>query len=106
MLISPTDARARAVTRHAIERGFDRALAQVKRLFLYLPLEHSESLEDQELCLRLVAALDEDPKWLDYARRHRDIIARFGRFPHRNAVLSRESTPEELAFLQEPGSSF
>lgn len=101
-----TDAAARAVTRHALERGFDRHLPQVQRLFLYLPLEHSETLEDQELCVRLVGALDGDPDWLDYAVRHRDIIARFGRFPHRNAALGRATTPEEARFLTEPGSSF
>jgi uncharacterized protein (DUF924 family) len=101
-----TDRQALAVTRHALEQGFDRQLPQVKRLFLYLPLEHSECLADQDLCVRLVAALDENPDWLDYAVRHRDIIARFGRFPHRNAVLGRTSTAEEEAFLKQPGSSF
>ena len=75
-------------------------------MFLYLPLEHCEDLADQELCVQLIGALDENPDWGDYARRHRDVIARFGRFPHRNAALGRETTPEEAAFLQEPGSSF
>lgn len=101
-----TDRQALAVTRHALAQGFDRELPQVKRMFLYLPLEHSESLADQDLCVRLVSALDEDPRWLDYAVRHREIIARFGRFPHRNAVLGRTSTAEEEAFLKQPGSSF
>ncbi|MFQ5466831.1 MAG: DUF924 family protein [Kiloniellaceae bacterium] len=100
------DAKARAVTRHALERGFDRQLPQARRMFLYLPLEHSESMADQNLCVRLMATLDEDPEWLDYARRHRDIIARFGRYPHRNAALGRDSTPEEVEFLSQPGSSF
>ena len=100
------DALAQAVTRHAIDRGFDRKLEQVERLFLYLPLEHAEDLELQEECVRLTRELDEEPDWLDYAVRHRDIIQRFGRFPHRNAVLGRESDAEETAFLQEDGSSF
>ena len=101
-----TDAEARRVTRHALERGFDRALSQSERLFLYLPLEHSEDLGDQEECCHLTAALDEQPEWHDYALRHRDVITRFGRFPHRNAILGRASTQEEEDFLAEPGSSF
>ena len=101
-----SDPQARAVTRHALAQGFDRDLPQVQRLFLYLPLEHSEDLADQELSVQLIGALDEAPEWLDYAIRHRDIIARFGRFPHRNAALGRASTPEEEAFLTQPGSSF
>ena len=101
-----TDVQALAVTKSALAKGFDRELQQVERMFLYLPLEHCEDLADQELCVQLTSALDENPDWCDYARRHRDIVARFGRFPHRNAVLGRESTPEEAAFLTEPGSSF
>ncbi len=101
-----SDAAARAVTRHALDEGLDRELSQVERLFLYLPLEHSEDLADQELSCRLIGALDEDPGWLDYALKHREIIARFGRFPHRNAILGRCSTAEEEAFLRQPGSSF
>ena len=100
------DERARAVTRHAVGQRFDHTLPQVQRLFLYLPLEHSESLADQNLSVRLIAQLFEDPRWLDYAMRHREVIARFGRFPHRNAALGRTSTPQEEAFLAEPGSSF
>lgn len=100
------DARARAVARQAIAAGHDRGFSQVERVFLYLPLEHSEDLADQELSVQLFAALDEDPDWLVYAERHREIVARFGRFPHRNAALGRETTPEEAAFLEEPNSSF
>jgi uncharacterized protein (DUF924 family) len=70
-----------------------------EQLFLYLPLEHSD-------CVGLVGQLDANPKWCRAARRHRDIIARFGRFPHRNAALGRETTAEEAAFLTEPDSSF
>ncbi len=101
-----TDEMARAVTQHALDQGYDRELTHNQRGFLYLPLEHSESLEDQEASVRLTAALDEDPAWHDYAVRHRDIIARFGRFPHRNAALGRPSTAEEVAFLEQPNSSF
>ncbi len=101
-----TDAAARELTGHAIARGFHATLTQDQRGFLYLPLEHSESLGDQETSLRLTAMLDEDTSWHDYAVRHRDIIARFGRFPHRNAALGRQSTPEEEAFLEQPNSSF
>ncbi len=101
-----TDAAARELTGHALARGFDAALTQDQRGFLYLPLEHSELLEDQDLSLRLTAALDESPGWHLWALPHRDIIARFGRFPHRNAALGRPSTPEEEAFLEQPNSSF
>jgi uncharacterized protein (DUF924 family) len=69
-----------------------------------MPLMHSEELEDQDRCVALFTSQGE--QGLDYAKRHRDIVARFGRFPHRNAVLGRESTPEETEFLKEPGSSF
>ncbi|MDX1576091.1 MAG: DUF924 family protein [Kiloniellales bacterium] len=102
-----TDDRALAVARHAIARGFDLEIAeQSERVFLYLPLEHSERLADQEDCCRLMAALDENPEWLEWAVQHRDVIARFGRFPHRNAVLGRQSTAEEIEFLEQPDSSF
>jgi len=101
-----TDAAARALTGHALAQGFEAALTQDQRGFLYMPLEHSESLEDQDQCLRRTARLDENPTWHLWAVPHRDIIARFGRFPHRNAALGRESTPEERAFLEQPNSSF
>ena len=101
-----TDGMALAATRHALAQGFEAALTQDQRGFLYMPLQHSEALEDQELSLRLTGRLDEDPSWHKWALPHRDIIARFGRFPHRNATLGRESTAEEAAFLEQPGSSF
>lgn len=100
-----SDPHARAITSRALDLGLDRALTEVERVFLYLPLEHSESLADQERCCALMAALSA-PIWLDFAERHRAIIARFGRFPHRNVALGRASTAEEIAFLAEPGSSF
>lgn len=102
-----SDAKARAVARHALARGFDRALPPVARIFLYLPFEHSEDIADQNLSVELFEPLDDGTtNWLEYAHRHRDIVARFGRFPHRNAALGRDSTPEEEAFLEEPNSSF
>ena len=101
------DAQALEVTRHALKEGFDRALADDnERMFLYLPLEHSENLKDQQDCVRLVAAFKDGGEFLSYAELHLEIIARFGRFPHRNAILGRESTEEELEFLKQPNSSF
>ena len=104
-----TDAKALAVARDSIDRGFDRLLSPVERVFVYLPLEHAEDVACQDLSVRLFDSLPDDAdseSARDYARRHRDIVVRFGRFPHRNDILGRTSTPEELAFLREPGSSF
>jgi uncharacterized protein (DUF924 family) len=101
-----TDTAAREVAYHAIENQFDRRLPQAQKLFLYLPFEHSETLADQDMSCRLCGRLDDEPRWLEYATRHRDVIVRFGRFPHRNAALDRTSTEEEIAFLATPGSSF
>jgi uncharacterized protein (DUF924 family) len=104
-----TDTLALRAARHALEHGYDRALTPVERLFAYLPFEHSEALEDQEraceLCRPLAAFAETDDAYR-YAVAHRDVIARFGRFPHRNAILGRPSTPEEVEFLKQPGSGF
>lgn len=103
-----TDPQARAYSRHAIAHGFDRQAPPVHRLFFYLPFEHSEAAEaaaDQETAVRLIAPLGL-PDALQWARRHQEIIHRFGRFPHRNGILNRPSTPEEQAFLRLPGSGF
>jgi len=100
-----TDARALQYARAVVDAGLDQGLTEVEKVFLYMPFEHSESLADQDRCVALTAALT-DPLWHDFAAKHRVIIARFGRFPHRNAILGRESTPEELEFLQQPGSTF
>lgn len=98
-----------------IATGADRELRAIERVFFYLPLEHSESAELQERCVAPFTALaagvpEVDRKtfagYVDYAVRHRDVIHRFGRFPHRNHILGRASTPEETAFLKQPGSSF
>ena len=99
------DARARAIARTAIALGDHVTSAPDRKLFLYLPFEHSEALADQDWCMTLFTALG-DPELLAYAERHRVIVERFGRFPHRNAVLGRDTTPDELEFLQQPGSSF
>ncbi|WP_420405530.1 DUF924 family protein [Nisaea sp.] len=99
------DAKARDATKRALAAGYDAMLDENRKVFLYLPLEHSENLEDQDQSVALFEALGDAQK-TDYAQRHRDIIQRFGRFPHRNEALGRESTDAELAFLKEPGSSF
>lgn len=109
------DDEARALCLEGLARGHDKALALEQRTFFYLPLEHSEERGHQELSLSLYAELVElaPPEhksrfenYLDYARRHAEIIFRFGRYPHRNALLARKSTPEEEEFLRQPGSSF
>jgi len=104
-----SDGQARETARAALARGHDRTLLPNERLFLYLPFEHSETLSDQDRMIELaqgLAAFPDTAEIMAAARRHREIVARFGRFPHRNAVLGRASTAEEIAFLQEPNSSF
>lgn len=104
-----TDPLARHWAQAAVAAGLDAQLPPVARWFFYLPFEHSESAEDQATAVALFETLAGTPggdNALDYARRHCDIIARFGRFPHRNAALGRPTTDEEAAFLQTPGSSF
>ena len=105
-----SDAHARAVARRAVlDRGFDLALSPTARLFLYLPFEHGEALADQDLSVALFEGLRDIPAHaapqgtIDYAWRHRVVIQRFGRFPHRNAALGRESTPAEQAWLAAGG---
>lgn len=97
-----TDPLALGAARHAIASGYDRSVNDVERTFLYLPFEHSENLADQETALKLF----EGHANYEWARKHWEIVQRFGRFPHRNAVLGRHSTPAELEFLKGPGSSF
>ena len=100
---------ARECAGEAIERGDDLGMLPVERQFLYLPWEHSERLDDQERSLELFATLEafeETRGLLEWARRHHAIVARFGRFPHRNAILGRDSSAEERAFLAQPGSGF
>lgn len=104
------DARALATARRLVAKNADRTLPGVRRLFVYLPYEHAEDLATQEESLGLFRTLAADePAHADlvpWAQQHHVIVARFGRFPHRNAILGRKSTPEEEAFLREPGSSF
>jgi uncharacterized protein (DUF924 family) len=108
-----------ALARHWCEDGLkitaDDALRPIERVFFYMPLQHSESIADQDLAVTLFRLLrDSVPEpqreafanYLRHAERHRGVIARFGRFPHRNVALRRESTAEELKFLEQPGSSF
>lgn len=110
------DERALEVARIALDRGYDRKVSPIARVFFYLPFEHSETLADQQLAVdktreACATAKSEDVRkmcdmFADYAVRHLKVIERFGRFPHRNAILGRESTSEEIEFLKQPGSSF
>lgn len=100
-----TDAQARAISEAAIDAGFDQGMSVDESVFLYLPFEHSEDLADQDRCVQLIEALGND-NYTQYAKAHRDVIVKFGRFPHRNQVLGRPSTPEEEAYLAQPGSGF
>jgi uncharacterized protein (DUF924 family) len=99
------DPEAVAVATRALARGFDQALDLERRKFLYMPFMHSERLADQERSVALAQALD-DGETLPYAEEHADIIRRFGRFPHRNGILGRKSTPEEEAFLAGAAKSY
>jgi uncharacterized protein (DUF924 family) len=105
-----TDPQALAAAKRAIARGFDQQLLPIQRIFLYLPLEHSEDLADQQQSVeqfrQLIAASPDLQDTFDYALRHQSVIERFGRFPHRNRLLGRDTTPEEAEFLTQPGSSF
>lgn len=113
-----TDAQALELAQRSVKDGKDKELTCIERVFVYMPFMHAESLDIQELGIKSFFALIEESKTksphntayfqynLNYAKQHRDIIARFGRFPHRNAVLDRASTALEEAFLKTPGSSF
>ena len=109
------DPKALAMAKQMVEKKMDKQLTLVERQFVYLPFEHSEKLEDQKKLLELVDSMYADAPenketsldgFKEYAIKHYDIIKRFGRFPHRNAILGRESTTEEIEFLKQPGSSF
>lgn len=102
-----TDAKALALAEAAISACRDLAFdADGQRLFFYLPLEHAEDLAAQDRCCALMAERLKDPEFLVWAEKHRDVIRRFGRFPHRNAVLGRTTTPEEAAYMAEHGRGF
>ena len=109
------DAAAQRLAAAGVEAGADRELIPAHRAFFYLPFEHAEDIKLQQTGVRLFRRLatEVDPAWrgeysgfADYSSHHRDIIERFGRFPHRNKVLGRASSPEEIEFLKQPGSSF
>ena len=103
------DAAAAAAATAAVDTGLDAQLHPLMTAFVYLPFEHAEDAAAQARALELYAALAResgDGSWLEWARKHAVVIERFGRFPHRNAILGRVSTPEEIAFLREPGSRF
>ena len=100
-----TDEAALAIASLAIERCFDRVLSPAMRKFLYMPFQHSEDADAQARSVALFATID-DAETVAYAWRHKEVIDRFGRYPHRNAALGRASTEEELAFLEEPNSVF
>ena len=99
------DDAALSLAKEALARGFDRELSIDERKFLYMPFEHSENPAEQARSMELFGTLGNELD-LDYARRHKEIIDRFGRFPHRNEALGRVSTPEEIEFIKKPGSSF
>lgn len=107
------DRMARALVLEGLQKGDDKQLYPIERAFFYLPLEHSEDLDMQDLSVRSYQQLEEQSpqeirpvmqNFLEYANKHREQIAHFGRFPHRNAILGRESTPEEIIFLTQPRS--
>ena len=103
------DDKALAVARHAVAQGFDRQMRALERGFVYLPFEHSEDVAMQRRGVVLIGRLGYHPngaQQLDFAIRHLRIVERFGRFPHRNTILGRASTPEEVEFLTQPGSTF
>ncbi len=98
------DSQARVAAREILVQGWDKQMTRSEQLFAYLPFEHSEALADQDLSCDLMKEFD--PEQVRYAIRHREIIERFGRFPHRNGILGRESTAAEIEFLAQPDSGF
>ena len=102
-----TDRKAQETAEYAVDRALDRELPEFQRTFLYMPFMHSEDLEHQRRSVELFRRLaGNETDSSHYAVRHMEIIERFGRFPHRNEVLGRQTTPEEAEFLTQPGSSF
>ena len=104
-----TDPQALTYAQHTVAQGFDKELLPIQRCFVYLPFEHSENLAHQRQAIELFSTLKDYPECASgvvYAHRHLKVIERFGRFPHRNEILGRETTPEEAEFLKQPGSSF
>lgn len=100
-----TDGLALKEAKAALAVGADKSIGEDRRFFFYMPFEHAEDISEQERCVGLFEALG-NANYLDYANKHQDIIERYGRFPHRNPILGRASTPEEKAYLAEPGAGF
>lgn len=102
-----TDMKALLVAKHAIASGYDQLLKPEERRFIYLPFEHSENLNDQKKAVSLFEVMKkEDPMGYDYALRHLEVIEKYGRFPHRNEILGRDSSPEEEEYLAQSGAGF
>lgn len=102
-----TDEKALRIAKSCVKNGLDQVLSPLKRRFIYLPFEHSETIEDQKKSLKLFETLKkDDPLGYEYALRHYEVIEKFGRFPHRNKILGRENTPEEEEYLAQPGAGF
>jgi uncharacterized protein (DUF924 family) len=104
-----SDGQALMVANHALDRDFDQDLPPVMRIFFYLPFEHSENLVNQNRCVQLLKPFSTDPqlgRYYEYALKHQAVIEQFGRFPHRNLILGRSSTPAETEFLKQPGAAF
>lgn len=100
-----TDSLALREAKVAVATGVDRQVDLQRRLFFYMPFEHSEELANQDRCVELVSGLNNE-ELLGYAHKHRDVIVEYGRFPHRNSILARDNTEEEEAYLSKPGSGF
>ncbi|WP_419914914.1 DUF924 family protein [Hoeflea sp.] len=100
-----TDGLALREAKTAVDAGLDQLVDADRRIFFYMPFEHSEVLADQDQAVELISRMDNE-EFLRYAHAHRDVIVRYGRFPHRNAMLGRENTAEETAYLAQPGSGF
>jgi len=102
-----SDNKALKIANHAVVKKFDTMMNINEKVFLYLPFEHSEDLNDQEVSLKLFEPTkDADPTYYTYAKRHYDVIKKFGRFPHRNEILDRQSTKLEQEYLARPDSGF
>lgn len=100
-----TDCLALWEAKRAVDKGLDQEVEEKRRLFFYLPFEHSENMQDQDHCVSLISQLNSE-ELTKYAHAHRDVIVQFGRFPHRNRILARDNTPEEETYLSQPGSGF
>jgi uncharacterized protein (DUF924 family) len=102
-----TDKKALLISKEALHRGYDMLLPTVKRKFLYMPFMHSENIDEQNRCVSLFGQMqEEEPLSYDYAMRHKEVIEEYGRFPHRNVIIGRESTKEEIEYLKSPGAGF